>query len=140
MIAWEQSFLGKNCFPWPDEHFPPSKLFSSCLDFKNYFENWIKCTVIRTKNGTILGKHTWIILVKCAHRDSISGFGRFCSPCVFSAYYTPFSKSRRFLTLINVFLHLRHKKAWDGKKWEWITYRLFFFITLLASNMLQWDF
>ena len=38
--------------------------------------------------------------------------GRFLSPRVFSAYYTPFSKSRRFLTLINAFLCLRHQKEW----------------------------
>ena len=42
--------------------------------------------------------------------------GRFLSPRVFSAYFTPFSKSRRFLTLINAFLCLRRKKEWDGKK------------------------
>ena len=42
--------------------------------------------------------------------------GRFLSPRVISAYYTPFSKSRRFLTLINAFLCLRRKKEWDGKK------------------------
>ena len=42
--------------------------------------------------------------------------GRFKSPRVFSAYNTPFSKSRRFLTLINAFLCLRHQKEWDGKK------------------------
>ena len=48
--------------------------------------------------------------------DSISVFGRFWSPRVFSAYYTLFSKSRRFLPLINDFLRLRLKKAWDGKK------------------------
>ena len=40
------------------------------------------------------------------HADSISVFGRFWSPQVFSAYYTPFSESRRFLTLINVLLRL----------------------------------
>ena len=49
------------------------------------------------------------------HADSIPVSGRFWSPRVFSAYYTPFSKSRRFLTLINAFLRLRRKKAWDGK-------------------------
>ena len=37
------------------------------------------------------------------------------SPSVFSAYYTLFSKSRRFLALINAFLRLRRKKAWDGE-------------------------
>ena len=42
--------------------------------------------------------------------------GRFLSPRVFSAYNTLFSKSRRFLTLINAFLCLRHQKEWDGKK------------------------
>ena len=42
--------------------------------------------------------------------------GRFLSPHVFSAYNTLFSKSRRFLTLINAFLRLWRKKAWDGKK------------------------
>ena len=50
------------------------------------------------------------------HADSISVFGRFWSPRVISAYYSPFSKSCRFLTLINAFLRLRRKKAWDGKK------------------------
>ena len=49
--------------------------------------------------------------------DSISVFGCFWSPRVISAYYTPFSKSLRFLTLINAYLCLRRKKAWDGKKW-----------------------
>ena len=42
--------------------------------------------------------------------------GRFLSPRVFPAYNTLFSKSRRFLTLINAFLCLRHQKEWDGKK------------------------
>ena len=42
--------------------------------------------------------------------------GRFLSPRVFEAYYTPFSKSHRFLTLINAFLRRWRKKAWDGKK------------------------
>ena len=42
--------------------------------------------------------------------------GRFLSPRVFSAYCTPFSKSRRFLTFINAFLRLRCRKAWDGEK------------------------
>ena len=44
--------------------------------------------------------------------------GRFWSPRVISAYYTRLSKSRRFLTLINAFLRLRRKKAWDGKKFS----------------------
>ena len=52
----------------------------------------------------------------CSHADSISVFGRFWSPHVISAYYTPFSKSCRFFTLVNAFLRLRRKKAWDGKK------------------------
>ena len=42
--------------------------------------------------------------------------GRFWSPGVISVYYTLFSKSRRFLTRINAFLHLWCKKAWDGRK------------------------
>ena len=48
--------------------------------------------------------------------DSIFVFGRLWSPRVFSAYYTTFSKSRGFLTLINDFLRRRRKKDWDGKK------------------------
>ena len=41
--------------------------------------------------------------------------GRFLSPRVFSAYYTPFTKFRGFLVLINTFMRLRRKNAWDGK-------------------------
>ena len=55
----------------------------------------------------------------CAHANPISVFGRFWSPRVISAYYTPFSKSLRFLTLINAYLCLRRKKAWDRKKRAW---------------------
>ena len=51
------------------------------------------------------------------HAEPFSVFGRLWSPRVISAYYTLFSKSRRFLTRINAFLRLRHKKAWDGKKY-----------------------
>ena len=41
--------------------------------------------------------------------------GRLLNPRVFSAYYTPFPKSRRFLTLINAFLRLRRKDVWDRR-------------------------
>jgi hypothetical protein len=42
--------------------------------------------------------------------------GRYLSTRVVSAYYTPPSKSRRSLTLYNVFLRLRRKKALDREK------------------------
>ena len=42
--------------------------------------------------------------------------GRYLSPRVISAYYTPSSKSRRSLTLCNAFLRLRRKKALDREK------------------------
>ena len=42
----------------------------------------------------------------CACADTIFISGWFWSPHVFSAYYKPFSKSCRFLTLINAFLCL----------------------------------
>ena len=58
----------------------------------------------------------WFWWSSRTHTDSISVFGRFWSPRVFPAYYALVSKSRRFLTLINAFLCLRRKKAWDGKK------------------------
>ena len=67
----------------------------------------------------IILMHTWTnackILVKCV-RIQFPFSVDFEAPHVFSAYYTPLSKSRRFLTLINAFLRLRSKKAWDGKK------------------------
>ena len=56
-----------------------------------------------------------LVLLNCAYAESISVFGRFCSPHVFSHYYTQILKSCRFFTLSNAFLHLRRKKAWDGK-------------------------
>ena len=60
-------------------------------------------------------------LVKCAHADSISVSGLFWSPRVFSAYYTLFQKSRRFLTLINAFLRLQRKRHGTGKNtWQTI--------------------
>ena len=44
--------------------------------------------------------------------------GRLLNPRVFSAYYTPFPKSRRFLTLINAFLRLRRKRHGTGKNFR----------------------
>ena len=42
--------------------------------------------------------------------------GRYLSPRVISAYYTPSSKSRRSLTLCNAFLRLRRRKPLDREK------------------------
>ena len=76
----------------------------------------------------------------CAHADSISVFGRFWSPRVISAYYSPFSKSCRFLTLINAFLSLRRKKVWDGKKFSfafklWILHQTWIWVPTLPLPM-----
>ena len=48
--------------------------------------------------------------------------GRFLNPRVFSAYYTPLPKSRRFLTLINVFLRLRRKRHGTGKNDKFVRF------------------
>ena len=47
--------------------------------------------------------------------DSISVFGRFWSPRVFSAYYTPLSKSLRFLILSMPFFPFGTKRHGTGK-------------------------
>ena len=57
-----------------------------------------------------------------------SDISLFLSPCVFSAYYTLFSQSCRFLTVINAFLCPRCKKAWDWKK-----IHTFIFIQLILT-------
>ena len=50
--------------------------------------------------------------------DSETNFcmSQFWSPHLISAHYTSSSKSRRFLTLTNAFLCLRHKKSMEREK------------------------
>ena len=85
---------------------PLPTVFVICLTF---LDNCICCTSVPR-----------IKAAGNSARNQDSGIGRFLRPRVFSAYHTPFSKSRRFLTLINAFLCFRHQKEWDGKKlYDW---------------------
>ena len=59
--------------------------------------------------------NTWLILANSMQIQFLF-FGQFWSPPVLSAYYSPFSKYHRFLTLINAFLHGMGKivsELWD---------------------------
>ena len=67
---------------------------------------------LRTK-GTAAVCSRWKVKSMTVSAQQFSG--QFLSPYVFSPYYTPSSKSRRFLTFMNTFLRLRHKKAWEEK-------------------------
>ena len=81
----------------------------------HHFDPWSWCTASsNSRQHTSAARSNGRIFVKYA-RIQILHFGQFWSPRVFSANYTTFSKSRRFLTLINAFLRLRHKKEWDRK-------------------------
>ena len=53
-----------------------------------------------------------------SYAEHIFKIGPVLRPRVILAYHTHSPKSRRSLTLYNAFLHLRCKKSWNGKNFE----------------------